>query len=384
MTGTSVDLAVPALADLHRRRSEKWALYDRDVLSLTVAEMDFPIAPPIREVLVETIDRGDLGYAIPAAPPLTEALAGFADRRLGWAIDPEQVTVVPDVMVGLVELCRALAAPGQPVGFATPAYPPFFAEFEAAGFPVVTVGLDSDGRIDLEVLDQVLSQRIGAFVLSNPHNPSGHVPQRDELALVAERCAAAETFVLADEIHAPLVLPGAEHVPWLEVSDAAREYGIALTSASKAFNLAALKTAFIVTAGDSARRVVDRVVAQHEHASLLGTVAAEVAFTEGDAWLGAVLAQLHHNRARLGADLAARLPDIRWAPPQGTYLAWLDCTRLGLGDDPAAVFLTRGRVALGRGLDYGPPGAGHVRLNFATSPEHLGDAVRRMARALER
>ena len=134
---------------------------------------------------------------------------------------------------------------------------------------------------------------------------------RDELALLAERCAAAETWVLADEIHAPLVLPGAEHGPWLEVSDAAREYGIALTSASKAFNLAALKTAFIITAGDKGREIVKRLSAQHEHASLLGTIAAEVAFTEGDAWLDAVIAQLHYNRTRLAADLAAKLPEIR-------------------------------------------------------------------------
>ena len=204
--------------------------------------------------------------------------------------------MVPDLIVGLVELCRAIAAPGQAVAFATPAYPPFFAELKAAGLRVSTVGLDSDGKIDGEALDDVPSQRIARFMLSNSRNPSGHVLARDELALLAERCAAAETWVLADEIHAPLVLPGAEHGPWLEVSDAAREYGIALTSASKAFNLAALETAFIVTAGDKGREIVKRLSAQHEHASLLGTIAAEVAFTEGDAWLDAVIAQLHYNR----------------------------------------------------------------------------------------
>lgn len=140
-----------------------------------------------------------------------------------------------------------------------------------------------------------------------------------------------------------------------------------------------MNTAFTVTAGDKDREIVKRL-----NASLLGTIAAEVAFTERDAWLDAVIAQLHDNRTRLAADLAARLPDIGWTSPQATYVAWLDCTRLGLGDDPASVFLTRGRVTLGRGLDYGQPGARHVRLNFATSPEHLDDAVRRMARAAER
>ena len=380
MFEAAVDLTVPSLAELHQRRSEKWALYDADVLSLTVAEMDFPIADPIREVLLATIERDDLGYALPATPALSGALADFAERRLSWTLDPEQVTVVPDVMVGLIELCRVIARPGQAIAFATPAYPPFFRELAAAGFRILTVDLDGEGRIDLDALDDLLARDVAALVFSNPHNPTGHVSSHDELARLAERCAAAGTWVLADEIHAPLVLPGAQHVPWLEVSPAAREYGIALTSASKAFNLAALKTAFVVTAADRSREIVRRLPGQHEHASLLGGIAAEVAFTQGDAWLDAVVAQLEANRAQLVSAVATELPGVRWTPPQATYLAWLDCTGLGLGDEPATAFLARGRVALGRGLDYGQPGAGHVRFNFATSPAHLEDAVRRMAR----
>ena len=292
-------------------------------------------------------------------------------------------------MVGMVELCRAIAAPGQAVAFATPAYPPFFAELKAAGLRVSTVGLDSDGKIDVEALDDVLSRRIARFMLSNSRNPSGHVLARDELALLAERCAAAETWVLADEIHAPLVLPGAEHGPWLEVSDAAREYGIALTSASKAFNLAALETAFIVTAGDKGREIVKRLSAQHEHASLLGTIAAEVAFAEGDAWLDAVIAQLHYNRTPACGRPRRKTPRDPLDSPRSAGLHRKRPTSPGSTARVSAWVTSRqassSRVAaLGRGLDYGQPGAGHVRLNFATSPEHLGDAVRRMARAAER
>lgn len=233
--------------------------------------------------------------------------------------------MVPDLIVGLVELCRAIAAPGQAVAFATPAYPPFFAELKASGLRVSTVGLDSDGKIDVEALDDVPSRRIARFMLSNSRNPSGHVLARDELALLAERCAAAETWVLADAIHAPLVLPGAEHVPWLEVSDAAREYGIALTSASKAFNLAASKSCVYRHRGrQRSRDRQARLSTQHEHASLLGTIAAEVAFTEGDAWLDPVIAQLHYNRTRLAADLAARLPRDPLDSTASDLLAWLE------------------------------------------------------------
>ena len=188
--------------------------------------------------------------------------------------------------------------------------------------------------------------------------------------------------MLADEIHAALTLPGATYIPLLEVSDAARRCGISVTSASKAFNLAALKAALVVTADPAARAVVDRMPSLHEHAGLLGVIAGRGGVRarrpvarRGDPRLAA-------NRDQLGRDLADKLPEVAWRPPQATFLAWLDCTRLGLGDDPAEEFLAEGRVALGRGLDYGTPGAGHVRLNFATSPEHVSDAVARMAASM--
>jgi cysteine-S-conjugate beta-lyase len=294
------------------------------------------------------------------------------------------VTVVPDVMVALVGLCRVLVGPGEAVAFASPAYPPFFTELREAQRRLISVSLGPRGKIDLDSLDAALAQGTRVLVLSNPHNPTGRVLSRDELRVIAERCAAAEAWVLADEIHAPLVLPGVTHTPWLEVSDAARAYGIALTSASKAFNLAALKTAFVVTAETATRDLVRRMGPQHDHASVLGEIAAEVAFREGGQWLDRVITQLDHNRAHLTNELAARLSEIEWTPPQATYLAWLDCRRLSLGDEPAAVFLRHGRVALSPGLDFGPEGAGHVRLNFATSPEHITDAVGRMAKTVGR
>jgi cysteine-S-conjugate beta-lyase len=155
-----------------------------------------------------------------------------------------------------------------------------------------------------------------------------------------------------------------------------------VTSASKAFNLAGLKSAMVVTAGARARDVVARIGPQHDHSGLFGAIAAEAAFAHGDPWLDAVLAQLDANRAWLATELPAALPGVRWRPPQATYLAWLDCRALELGDEPAESFLARGRVALSRGLDYGPEGAGHVRLNFATGPDQLQEIINRMRTAL--
>jgi cystathionine beta-lyase len=380
----SIDLSVPDLAALHERRSEKWALHDRDVLSATVAEMDFPLAEPVTEAISAALGRSDLGYATQASASLRRSFAGFARRRLDWAVDEEQIVLVPDVMIGLIELCRVIASPGEAVAFATPAYPPFYKALPQAGVRLIEIALRADGRLDLDALDGALAAGVRALVLASPHNPTGHVLPRNELEAIAEHCAERDVWVLADEIHAPLTLDGAAHTPWLEVSDAALEWGIVLTSASKAFNLAGLKAALVVTAGANARELVSRMPPQHERAGLLGVIAAEAAFDDGDQWLDAVIAQLGQNRAQLKTALATQLPDISWRPPSATYLGWLNCTAMGLGDEPAEVFLERGRIALSRGLDFGPSGAGHVRLNFATSPWHVSEAITRMAAAAVR
>jgi cysteine-S-conjugate beta-lyase len=382
MSDGAIDLRVPDLATLHQRRSEKWSGHAPDVLASTVAEMDFPLASEVIAALHAAIDRHDLGYTPSTGTRLPATFAGFAQRRLGWTVDQDQITLVPDVMAGLIELCRALVARGEQVAYLTPAYPPFFVELPQAEVELVQLPPDASGIVDLEALEAALAGGVRALVLTNPHNPTGRVIPRAELEQVAELCDHYQCWVLADEIHAPLVLEGAIHTPWLEVSGAARERGVALTSASKAFNVAGLKTALMITASDRARAAVQRVPLLTDHVGLLGVIAAEAAFTHGDRWLDAVRAQLAANRKLLGELLEAELPKIKWTPPQASYLAWLDCVELVLGDNPADVFLTGGHVALSRGLDYGREGAGFVRLNFGTSPEHVADAVRRMASAI--
>jgi cysteine-S-conjugate beta-lyase len=351
------------------------------VLASTVAEMDFSLASEITAALHAAIDRHDLGYTPTSAPQLTEAFTGFAQRRWDWIVDQDQITLVPDVMAGLIELCRALLAPGDQVAFFTPAYPPFFDELPQARVELVFLPL-ANAAVDLEALEAALAGGVRALVLNNPQNPTGRVISRTELDQIAALCASYECWVFADEIHAPLVLENATHTPWLQTSEAARDRGIVLTSASKAFNLAGLKAALMITASDRAREAAQRVPPLTDRVGLLGVIAAEAAFIHGDRWLNAVRAQLAANLQLLDDLLAFELPKIKWTRPQASYLAWLDCRLLELGEDPAETFLSRGRVALSRGLDYGHEGAGFVRLNFGTSPEHIKDAVQRMARAL--
>ena len=382
MSAPPVPLPVDDLAELRRRRSAKWRTYDDDVLPLPVAELDFALAAPVQEALAEAVQRSDTGYAGGAAE-LAAAFAGFAGRRWGWRLDPTGVTPATDVGVACVELLRALSRPGDSVVVTPPVYPPFFHWVEESGTRLVEVPLrhrDEDGwRLDLDALAEAFAAGPRAFVLCNPHNPVGRVHTPDELAQVVRLAHEHGVTVVSDEIHAPLVLPGATFTPFLTVPGAA-EVGVSVVSASKAWNLAGLKCAAIVAASEPMRAVVRRRPPDARwRIGHFGVLASVAAFDAGEAWLDALLATLDARRRQLQQLIATRLPAVRWHPPEATYLAWLDCREYGEGRGPCDLFLDRGRVALEPGPSFGTPGSGWVRLNFGTGEQILDEAVRRMA-----
>ena len=197
---------------------------------------------------------------------------------------------------------------------------------------------------------------------------------------MADLCQRHDVALVVDEIHAPLVLPGAEYVPFLSIDHEMTSRAFAFTSASKGWNIPGLKCGLAV-AGSAAG---DKVLAERWEAFLpghLGVLASVAAFTEGLPWLDAVRAQLDENRWLLRGLLAEQLPGAGYQPPQASFLAWIDCRELGLAGDPAAAFLDRGRVALSPGQDFGRQGRGFARLNMGTSPQLLAEAVHRMAAA---
>ncbi|NBE81802.1 MalY/PatB family protein [Micromonospora rubida] len=373
-----------SLDQLRQRTSIKWRAYPDDVLPLWVAEMDVPLAEPVARAITDAVARGDTGYTAGTAYP--QALAEFARRRWGWdGLAVERTALVPDVMQGVVEVLRVVTEPGDAVVVNCPVYPPFYNFVAHAGRRIVEAPLGEDLRIDLGTLEDAFREaraggRPAAYLLCSPHNPTGVVHTADELAAVAGLAERHGVRVVADEIHAPVVAGGTRFVPYLSVPGA--ENALSLMSASKGWNLAGLRGALLVAgpaaAGDLARVPVE-VSASTSH---LGVIAHTAAFRDGGEWLDALLIGLDDNRRLLAALLAEHLPEIRHHPGQATYLAWLDCRALGLGDDPAAVFLDRGRVALNSGPAFGTGGAGHVRLNLGTGPELITEAVRRMATAV--
>jgi cysteine-S-conjugate beta-lyase len=376
-----------SLDELRRRTSAKWRTYPPDVLPLPVAEMDFPLAAPIAEALHAAIRRSDLGYARPS-PELAEALAGFASRRWGWQVDPAQVTLAPEVGVAIVEILRLLVRPGDRVVINPPVYDSYFPWAAEVGCQLVEVPLARTGdgwALDLDAMQAAFQDGARVHLLCSPHNPTGTVHPRQDLERLAALAADYGVTVLADEIFAPLVLPGRTHHPFVSVSPEAARHGLVFTSASKAWNLAGLKCAAIVTADPATRRLVERLPEELPwRVGHLGVLASIAAFTGGEPWLEEVLGVLDHHRRYLAELLAARIPAIRYRPPDASYLAWLDCTALGLGDDPSAAFLARGRVALSSGPSFGRPGLGYARLNMGTSRQILAEAVNRMASAIGR
>ncbi|MGI9196190.1 MAG: MalY/PatB family protein [Candidatus Nanopelagicales bacterium] len=362
------------------RTSAKWGVFDPDVLPLWVAEMDFPLAPPIAQALRAAIDRSDTGYRWDAGLP--EALAGFAQRRLDWTINPAHVTTMGDVLVAIEASLRHLAAPGAVV-VTPPVYPPFFSVVaRIVGRDVVEVPLVDRYQLDLAGLEAAFTRpEVSTFLLSSPHNPTGTIHPRATLEAVARLARAHDVLVIADEIWAPLPLGGRAVTPYLTLGEDLTGPDISLVSASKAFNLAGLKCAQMVPGSqETADRLRERMPMEVTYsASHLGVIAQIAAYTEGDAWLDETLAGITRNAELLRELLARELPAVRYSPPEATYLAWLDCRDLGLGDAPAVVFRDQGRVALNDGGEFGAQGRGFVRLNLATTPDVIEEAVERMA-----
>lgn len=380
MTVAPLD-ALP-IDQLRLRSSTKWRTYPEDVLPLFVAETDFPLAPGITAALTRAVERGDTGYT-PPDPGIRDAFTGFASRRFGWDVDPARVRTTCDVMMGVAEILRAVIEPDDRVVITPPVYPPFYDVIPEAGGIVERVPLVDTGaawELDLVGIERALSQGARAVLLCNPHNPTGTAHTRDALAALADLAAAHDAVVISDEIHAPLTQPGVAFTPFLAASPAAARIGYAVTSASKAFNLAGLKCALMVTADDATTRVVNAMPAEVEwRTGLFGALAGVAAFSqESDPWLDALLARLDENRRLLAELLDEHVAGARYRIPDAGFLAWVDLSDLGWGDNPAVRIRREARVALHLGPYFGEQGRGHVRINFGCSPDVLREAVERI------
>jgi len=301
-------------------------------------------------------------------------------------MDPDRVIVLGDVLAAMSESLGRLTPPASSIVITPPVYPPFFSTVRRViERPLVEVPLLRGRDLDLAGLEVAFARPdVSAFLLSSPHNPTGTIHSRETLERIARMARAHGVTVVADEVWAPLPLHGRTVVPYLCLGEELTGPDVSLIAASKAFNLAGLKCAQVVAgSAETAAALRDRIPVEVTYsASQFGVIASSTAFRDGDSWLDSTLALIGANADLLSQLLARYLPAVGYVPPEASYLAWLDCCALGLGDEPARVFRERGRVALNEGAEFGEQGRGFVRLNLATTPDVLEEAVVRMAAAV--
>jgi cysteine-S-conjugate beta-lyase len=371
---------------LRARNGVKWNMYPPDVLPAFVADMDFTIAPGIQAAITQLTETQDYGYGQMTGPSqLFEAFSAWMARRHGWEPDPTLTHVNTDVVEGVVATIVAFSGPGNGVIAQTPVYPPFLRCIAGTGRSLVENRLINNGTrfvVDLEGLERV-AVKASMILLCNPHNPTGRVFERAELEGIATIAAAHNLTIVADEIHADLVYPGATHIPMATVA-AAAERTVTLTSATKGFNIAGLRTSIAHFGSAGLKEKFDKTHPDHllggpSRFGVAGTIAA---WSGAEAWLSSVMTYLDRNRRRV-AKWAAEA-NLGHCMPESTYLAWLDCRRLELsaGLTPQQHFLEHAKVALSEGSDFGEPGHGHVRLNFATSAEIVDEILGRLSASL--
>ena len=368
------------------KQSAKWSRYPGQ-LAAWVADMDMPPAQPILDAIRATADRADFGYpewkGTGFGSPAVDVFAERALRRYGWAIDHEQLREFCDVVQAVQAVMYVATAPGDGVVLHMPSYPPLWQMIDSMQRRLIDVPatVTADGVLfDYDALEQRLEREPAkVLMLCHPHNPTGHRfdrPELERLAAIAERF---DLLIISDEIHADLTLKPAVHLPIAALSTEVATRTVTVHSASKPFNIAGLRHAIAQIGPQSIRDALDAL--PNHLLGALNIVAAEVsiaAWTLGDEWLDALLVHIDRNRHLLASLLAEHLPAVHYLMPDATYLAWLDCRDCGFSDEPFEVFASRG-VQLNPGLDFGPVGAGHVRLNMATSASMLTDIVVTMA-----
>ncbi len=386
------DFDAPTPDQLRARGSMKWNRRGPEVLPMWIAEMDFPVAPSVQTAVEAAVARGSFGYA-EVDDSVPRAFAAFARRRLDQDIRPEWTTVVPHVLSGIEWALEALVPAGAPVVATTPAYMHFLVIPGLTGRPCIDVPLIEHPEattcadrwdLDLAGIEKAFADGARAIILCQPYNPVGKVFTRDELAALAEIVAKYDGIVISDEIHAPLTVPGVQHVAYAGVSETAASHCVTVTSASKSFSMPGLPCATVTL---HSQEMADRFTANAhpDHlygATTLGIEANVAAFTDGDEWLDGARETIARNARRTKEFVDAELPGVTYTPGDATYLAWLDFREAGLGEDPSTWLLENANIWLNPGHDFGEAGRGFVRLNLATTAAILDDGLDRIKQAL--
>ncbi len=376
-------------AEMHRSSRIKWRLFGDEVLPAWVADMDFPVAPPIHRAIRDLVGRHDFGYHIvPLSPHLRAALVSRMAERFSWQIEPQRIVPLVNVLQGLDLSVLLHSRRGEGVVLQTPIYPPFLAAVERSGRRVDESSLVRGAHryeIDFDHLRAKIDPDTRLILLCNPHNPTGRVFEREELLALGELALEHDLIVVSDEIHADLTFPDIGTFPSPPSAPSSRSAPSRSPRPPSRSTWPGCPAPLPSSAatGCSSRFGSCRHTLS-DSPGILDDAATYTAWTEGQPWLDVVLAYLLENRDLVMDFFASRIPDLHVLPPEATYMAWLDCRDLGLPAYPSSFFLEHARVALTGGNEFGAPGKGFARINFATSRTILLEILERMEAAVRR
>lgn len=382
--------------DRYDNGSVKWNLMkkkkpqvERGIVPFSIADMEFKNPPEIVEALKDCLDQGVLGYQT-AEPSWYEAVTGWTRRRYGWETRPEWFYTTPGIVNALYHGVAAFTEEGDGVIVMPPVYYPFYKAVEENGRRLVRCPLIEGENllysIDCEKLEELASKPENRLlILCNPHNPVGRVWTREELMEVSRICLKHQVFVISDEIHCDLIMPGNTFTSFASLSEETEKNTMTCMAPSKTFNLAGLQASCVIIPDQERRRRLKAQMAKvsfEGRVNALGYKAMEAAYTKCDAWLDEAIQVIWENHRTLKQFMEERLPEIRTAKLQGTYLQWMDLRAFGWTPERQEEIMTEADLFFDEGILFGPEGGGFERMNLACPKSVLLDALSRLEKAV--
>ncbi|PAE20027.1 cystathionine beta-lyase [Bacillus sp. 7504-2] len=371
--------------------SVKWGMNrvvfgTEEVLPMWVADMDFEPPLEVTEVLKNRIDHGIYGYTY-VPDSVSQTIQAWVKKRHDWEIDHSAILYSPGVVPSIGMAIQALTNHGDKVMLQSPVYTPFFNMIEKNERIVVNSPLKwkyNRYEIDFADFEEKLKEGVKLFLLCNPHNPSGRAWNRDELTRIAELCIQYNCYILSDEIHSDLMFKPNRHLPIASLDERYKEQIITCIAPSKTFNLAGLQASAAIIPNKEIRSLFKDVQNKLGFFSLntFGIIAMEAAYKYGDVWLEELLVYLQKNVATATSFIENELPNLTVMQPDGTYLLWIDCRKLGLSDEELKErLIKKGKLGLEPGPKYGHGGEGFVRMNIACTHDTLVEGLKRLKTA---
>jgi len=358
-----------------------------DVMPLWVADMDFKTPDFVINALKKRLEHEILGYSF-RTPLYDNSIVQWQMKRHQWKIQKDWLSYTPGVVTGLALAVESFSSPEDEVILQPPVYPPFFNTVLNTGRKVVENPLKKvEGRytFDLEDLKKKITPSTKMLLLCNPHNPGGMVWKREELKALANICMENNIMMVSDEIHSDIVYGGNKHIPLASLSKDIADHSVVFMAPSKTFNIAGLSTAYVVIPDVRLLGIYQNTLNREGlgHGNLMGAVALESAYRNGEDWLEQLLGYLRENISLIDKYLKEKLPEVHMMKPEATFLAWLDFSAFNLSDDEIKQKIINSGVGLNQGIEFGKQGTGYMRLNFGCPRSVLEEALTRIASAFK-